>query len=93
MLYLVTGLKDKVRTLYTDKWYISVQLAKSLLDKKIDLIGTAQKNRKSFPKEVKALKLKKKSMLHNKIIMELCCLNGKINEMYLCFPQYIIIVN
>lgn len=46
------------RTLVTDNWYTSVDLAKQLLDKQTHLIGTLRKNRKGNPKEVVTKKLK-----------------------------------
>ena len=46
------------RTVVTDNWYTSIELAKLLLDNQTHLIGTLRKNRKGLPKEVVNKKLK-----------------------------------
>lgn len=58
VLKLMNGLENQGRTLYTDNWYTSVRLAKTLLQKKTNLIGTVRKNR-GFIKDVITVKLKK----------------------------------
>lgn len=47
------------RTVYTDKWYTSVNLAHQLLDRNTHLVGTLRNNRKQNPKDVTSRKLKK----------------------------------
>ena len=53
------GLLDSGRTLYTDNWYTSVPLAKTLINRDTHLVGTLRSNRKDIPKEVIQKKLKK----------------------------------
>ena len=43
---------------YTDRFYTSPTLATKLLDEKIHITGTVQKNRKGLPKELKSLRLR-----------------------------------
>lgn len=50
---------DFGRTLYTDNWYNSVQLAEVLNDRRTNLVGTLRKNRKDNPPEVIKKKLQK----------------------------------
>ena len=59
VLELMKGLLDKGRQLCTDNWYSSVGLAKKLLQRSTNLIGTLRKNRKGTPTEVKGRKLKR----------------------------------
>nr|XP_047143043.1 piggyBac transposable element-derived protein 4-like [Hydra vulgaris] len=59
VLKLMENLLGHGRILYTDNWYTSMNLAKSLLENKTNLVGTARKNRIGFPKHVTSLKLKK----------------------------------
>jgi len=47
------------RTVYTDNWYTSVNLAHQLLDGNTHLVGTLRNNRKQNPKDVTSKKLKK----------------------------------
>jgi len=47
------------RTVYTDNWYTSVNLAHQLLDRNTHLVGTLRNNRKQNPKDVTSKKLKK----------------------------------
>lgn len=50
--------------LFTDRYYTSPELARELLQKKIHLTGTVQKNRKGLPNEVKRkLKLKQQEVV------------------------------
>lgn len=61
-MHLVGKLLSKVRAsgyhIYTDRFYTSYTLAKELLQNKIHLTGTIQKNRVGLPTEVKRLRLK-----------------------------------
>lgn len=54
------------RTVYTDNWYTSVPLAKTLGENKTHLVGTLRKNRKGIPKEVVTAKLKKGEIMAKK---------------------------
>lgn len=54
------------RTVYTDNWYTSVSLAKTLGEHKTHLVGTLRKNRKDIPKDVVNAKLKKEDVLAKK---------------------------
>lgn len=48
------------RTVCTDNWYTSVNLAKKLLDQQTHLVGTMRKNKKHVPKDItQATKMKK----------------------------------
>ncbi|KAE9528590.1 hypothetical protein AGLY_012165 [Aphis glycines] len=47
------------RTIYTDNWYTSVNLAHKLLEQNTHLVGTLRANRKQNPKDVVQKKLKK----------------------------------
>jgi len=47
------------RTVYTDNWYTSVNLAHQLLDRNTHLVGILRNNRKQNPKDVTSKKLKK----------------------------------
>ncbi|XP_060806465.1 piggyBac transposable element-derived protein 4 [Amyelois transitella] len=51
------------RSVVTDNFYTSVDLAKKLLDNNTHLIGTLRKNRKGLPKKVIQEKLKKGEMI------------------------------
>lgn len=51
------------RSVVTDKFYTSVELAKKLLEKNTHLIGTLRKNRKGLPKKVIQQKLQKGEMI------------------------------
>lgn len=60
------------RTLYTDNFYTSIQLAHELNEQKTHLTGTLRANRKGVPKEIIAKKLKKGesfSLKSNKNVM------------------------
>lgn len=46
------------RTVITDNWYTSVELATNLLNNQTHLVGTVRKNRKGLPKDVVEKKLK-----------------------------------
>jgi hypothetical protein len=50
----VTGLAKDLfnewRTMYVDNWYSSVDLAKTLLEKKMNFVGTLRKIEKITPK-------------------------------------------
>uniref|UniRef100_A0A0N5BEP7 DDE_Tnp_1_7 domain-containing protein n=1 Tax=Strongyloides papillosus TaxID=174720 RepID=A0A0N5BEP7_STREA len=59
VLKLLDDLLGHGRTLYTDNWYTSVPLARTLIKNKTNLVGTIRKNRASLPKSVTSLKLKK----------------------------------
>lgn len=59
VMNLLSGLLNKGHTLYTDNWYTSVGLARSLLDNETHLVGTIRKNRRHLPKTVVSTKLKK----------------------------------
>ncbi|KAJ8929353.1 hypothetical protein NQ314_017972 [Rhamnusium bicolor] len=49
---------DQGRTICTDNWYTSLQLAERLLDRNTYLVGTMRSNRKDIPQEVAKVKLK-----------------------------------
>lgn len=59
VMELMEGVLDSGRTLYTDNWYTSVSLSKSLIDRKTHLVGTMRANRKGNPQDVVKAKLKK----------------------------------
>ncbi|XP_050528048.1 piggyBac transposable element-derived protein 4-like [Daktulosphaira vitifoliae] len=50
---------DLGRTMYTDNWYSSYDLASELLNRSTNLVGTLRSNRKCNPKDVVNKKLKK----------------------------------
>lgn len=50
---------DCGRTIYMDNWYSSVDLAKRLLDRNTNMVGTLRANRRGNPPEVVGKKLKK----------------------------------
>lgn len=50
---------DEGRTMFTDNWYTSVSLARELLSRSTNLVGTLRSNRKFNPKDVINAKLKK----------------------------------
>lgn len=56
---LSNNLLNEGRTIYTDNYYTSVDLAQKLLEKKTHLVGTLRSNRKRNPKRVIEKKLKK----------------------------------
>lgn len=43
---------DIGRTMYTDNWYSSYDLATELLNRSTHLVGTLSPNRKNNPKEI-----------------------------------------
>ncbi|VDK68263.1 unnamed protein product [Cylicostephanus goldi] len=53
------NLLDCGRILYTDNFYTSIPLAKTLLSHQTHLVGTLRKNRRGLPREVISRKLKK----------------------------------
>jgi hypothetical protein len=63
VMNLVQQLLGKGRTLCTDNYYTSVELAHKLLDEKTYLLGTLRSNRKNNPKNVIQKKLKKGEMV------------------------------
>lgn len=63
VIELMNGLLDSGRTLYTDNWYTSVSLSKTLLDRKTHLVGTLRANRKGNPSEVIKAKLQKGNVI------------------------------
>ncbi|CAG5043281.1 unnamed protein product [Parnassius apollo] len=56
---LMEGYLQNGHTLYTDKWYTSIDLGRKLLDKETHLVGTLRKTRKYLPKDVINGKIKK----------------------------------
>ncbi|KAI5632386.1 transposase IS4 domain-containing protein [Phthorimaea operculella] len=50
--------EEDIRTVATDNWYSSLELAYELLKKETHLIGTLRKNRRGLPKTVTGKKLK-----------------------------------
>ncbi|KAJ8877229.1 hypothetical protein PR048_021683 [Dryococelus australis] len=52
VMKLSEGLLDAGRTIVTDNYYSSLQLANCLLDRKTHVLGTLRKNRKGNTKEV-----------------------------------------
>lgn len=59
---LSENLLNSGRTLFTDNWYSSVQLAQKLLIANTNFVGTLRKNRKGIPKQLVATKLKRGEM-------------------------------
>lgn len=59
VMELSTKFLDAGRSIITDNYYTSVDLAESLLQHSTHLIGTVRKNRKGLPKNVVGEKLKK----------------------------------
>lgn len=59
VLELTLDLLGKGRTLITDNYYTSIDLAEKLLENKTHLVGTLRKNRKGIPKEIITKKLKR----------------------------------
>lgn len=59
VLRLCDDYLDSGRTIITDNFYTSIQLAESLLIRETHLIGTIRKNRKGLPKCIVTEKLKK----------------------------------
>nr|CAH7715369.1 unnamed protein product [Callosobruchus chinensis]CAH7730930.1 unnamed protein product [Callosobruchus chinensis] len=59
VMEMIEPLLDEGRTLITDNWYTSVNLAETLQTRSTHLIGTLRKNRKNLPKDVVEAKLKK----------------------------------
>ncbi|CAH1980584.1 unnamed protein product [Acanthoscelides obtectus] len=58
VMSLFEPILDSGRTLVTDNWYTSVDLAKRLMDRQTYLIGTLRKNRRGLPKDLVNKKLK-----------------------------------
>jgi hypothetical protein len=63
VMKLMEGLLDCGRVLYTDNWYTSIVLAKNLLQRRTNLVGTIRKNRRGLPKMVTGIKLKRGSLV------------------------------
>lgn len=59
VMTLAEKLLNQGRTVFTDNYYTSLDLANKLLDKQTHLVGTLRKNRRGNPKEVIAKKLKR----------------------------------
>ncbi|XP_045778520.1 piggyBac transposable element-derived protein 4-like [Maniola jurtina] len=59
VMRLIRGLENEGRTVVTDNFYNSIDLAEELLCKKTFLCGTLRPNRKGLPKRIIASKLKK----------------------------------
>lgn len=57
------SLLDSGRVLYCDNWYTSLPLAKYLVQRKTNLVGTCRKNKKFLPKEVTLKKLKRGNLI------------------------------
>ncbi|CAH1989787.1 unnamed protein product [Acanthoscelides obtectus] len=58
VMSLFEPILDSGRTLVTDNWYTSIDLAKRLMDRQTYLIGTLRKNRRGLPKDLVNKKLK-----------------------------------
>nr|XP_034839973.1 piggyBac transposable element-derived protein 4-like [Maniola hyperantus] len=54
---------DAGRSIVTDNFYTSVDLAKSLLNRSTHLLGTVRKNRRGLPKDIISTKLHKGEMI------------------------------
>lgn len=52
VLSLMNDYLDTGRTLVTDNWYTSLNLAQTLLSRKTHLVGTIRKNRKGIPSSI-----------------------------------------
>lgn len=59
VIKLVKDLLDEGRTLYTDNFYTSVPLARTLLSRNTHVVSTIRKNRKYIPDEVKFTRLQR----------------------------------
>ena len=59
VLKLTQPYLDAGRTLATDNYYTSVPLARALLHRKTNLVGTLRMNRKGLPESIRQSKLKK----------------------------------
>lgn len=57
-----------VRSLQTDNWYNSINLAEKLLSQKTHLIGTLRQNKKRNPQDVTQKKLKRGEIIAKKEI-------------------------
>lgn len=55
------------RTIYTDNWYTSVNLAHKLLEQNTHLVGTLRANRKQNLKDIVQKKLKKDKLQRNRV--------------------------
>ncbi|KAJ8929755.1 hypothetical protein NQ314_017530 [Rhamnusium bicolor] len=77
------------RTVITDNWYTSVELARKLLDKQTHLVGTLMKNRKNLPKEVTNKKLKSGEHHKTKCTRDFCSKMARQARCPLNYPQNI----
>ena len=64
VLDLMEQFLDQVYCLYTDNYYNSFDLSKHLIKKKTNNCGTLRSDRKSNPKEVTKIKLKKGEVIN-----------------------------
>lgn len=67
VMNLAEKLLDAGRTIVTDNYYSSIELANKLLDRRTHLLGTLRSNRKGNPKDVITTKLKKGELLLEKM--------------------------
>nr|XP_022905293.1 uncharacterized protein LOC111417296 [Onthophagus taurus] len=56
VMNLTVPIHNTARNITTDNWYTSIPLGKSLLQKKLTLVGTLKKNKVEIPKEFQANK-------------------------------------
>lgn len=68
---------DLGRTMYTDNWYSSYDLACELLNRSTNLVGTLRANRKCNPKDVVNKKLKKGEVIAKKCTKGITILKWK----------------
>lgn len=68
---------DFGRTVYTDNWYTSVNLAHKLLSRSTNLVGALRSNRKHNPQDVVKYKLKKGEIIPQKSNTALLVLKWK----------------
>ncbi|VDL83170.1 unnamed protein product, partial [Nippostrongylus brasiliensis] len=59
IMELMEDYLDQGRHLCTDNWYTSIPLARTLIKRKTNLVGTLRRNRKGIPSQVKEKKLKR----------------------------------
>ncbi|CAH1983590.1 unnamed protein product [Acanthoscelides obtectus] len=89
VMSLFEPILDSGRTLATDNWYTSVDLAKILMDRQTYLIGTLRKNRRGLPKDLvnKILKCGEIAALENQDGVTVISWNDKRNVLVLSTKQ------
>nr|CAH7752331.1 unnamed protein product [Callosobruchus chinensis] len=77
VMHLSQKLLNSGRTVVTDNYYTSLELANNLLDKKTHLLGTLRSNRRGNPKEVINKKLKRGEVVAQENNRGICILKWK----------------